>query len=235
MLYQTIPSYLYVEYNDDEDLQAFVSAFNQLTQQYVNWFNQIGLPIYTGTLIVGELLDWVASGLYGVSRPSLAGAGQTRVLGPFNTQRFNQLEFNRRQVISSSTFYQTNDDIYKRILTWNFYKGDGHVFNVRWLKRRIMRFLYGINGTDPGVSQTNQISITFGLDHVVNINIQSHLATLISGAMFNRIGFNKVNFNGFKVTVTNLNPVIDASILATAINSGVLQLPFQYTYIVNVS
>jgi hypothetical protein len=234
MLTQTIPSYLYVEYNDDEDLQAFVTAFNQLAQQYVNWFNQIGLPIYTGPLIVGALLDWVGLGLYGIARPSLAGAGQTRILGPLNTLQFNQLEFNRYQTLSSSSYYQTNDDIYKRIITWNFYKGDGYVFNIRWLKRRIMRFLYGDDGTDPGVSQTNQISITFGLNHVVNINIQSHIATFNGGAIFNMMGFNNSAFNGFKVVVTQLNPVLDAAILATAIHSGVLQLPFQYTYIVNV-
>jgi hypothetical protein len=235
MLTSTIPSYLYLEYNDDEDLAAFVTAFNQLAQQYVNWMNQIGLPIYTGPLIVGALLDWVALGLYGIARPSLAGAGQTRILGPLNSLKLNQLEFNRYQTLSSSSYYQTNDDIYKRIITWNYYKGDGYVFNIRWLKRRIMRFLFGMNGTDPRVSQTNQISITFGLNDVVNINIQSHIATFKSGAIFNRIGFNGCAFNGFKVSVAQLNPVLNASILATAIHSGVLELPFQYTYVVNVS
>ena len=40
------------------------------------------------------------------------------------------------------------DDVFKRILTWHFYKGDGKNFSVRWLKRRIWRFLQGANGTD---------------------------------------------------------------------------------------
>ena len=69
-LQQIIPAYLYQEYQDDPDLQAFWAAYNTLAQQYVNWFLQIGLPIYTGPLIVGPLLDWIAQGLYGIARPT---------------------------------------------------------------------------------------------------------------------------------------------------------------------
>ncbi|MEX3914899.1 hypothetical protein AB4Y43_01445 [Paraburkholderia sp. BR10872] len=234
MLNTLIPSYAYEEYNDDQDIQAFITAFNTLAQEYVNWFNQIGLPIYTGTLIVGALLDWVAQGLYGIVRPSLPGAGQTRIFGPLNTVAFNTLPLNGRQVKSSSTYYQTNDDIFKRVITWNFYKGDGQVFNIRWLKRRVLRFLLGTNGTDPGISQTNQISVTFGLNNQVNINIRQNNDSLQSGAMFNRFGFNRSTFNAYKVSTVGLTPLPSAQILASAIQSGALQLPFQFTYVVNV-
>jgi len=37
-LTKVIPSYLYQEYSDDDDLQAFVMAYNGLAQQYVTWF-----------------------------------------------------------------------------------------------------------------------------------------------------------------------------------------------------
>jgi hypothetical protein len=234
MLTQTIPSYLYTEYNDDEDLAAFVASFNQLSQQYVDLFNQIGLPVYTGSPISGALLDWVAEGIYGMTRPSLPGAGTNRVSGPFNTYTLNHIAFNKRTVVAPSNYYATTDDIFKRIITWNFYKGDGQVFNIRWLKRRVMRFLLGTNGTDPGVTQTYQVSVTFGANYTVNINIKSHAATLLSGALFNKNRFARMAFNGFKVQVNQLTPLPNASVLAAAIQAGVLNLPFQFTYVVNV-
>ena len=234
MLTQTIPSYLYVEYNDDENLQAFIAAFNQLTQQYVNFFNEIGLPVYTGAPISGPLLDWTAKGIYGMSRPSLPGAGSTLIYGPFNTAKFNSLAFNQRKTVAPTNFYVATDDIFKRIITWNFFKGDGQVFNIRWLKRRVLRFLLGANGVDPGVSETYQVSVSFGANHQVNINIKSHSSTLIGGSLFNRNAFNKMAFNGFKVQVTQFPPLPDANIFAAAVKAGALNLPFQFTYLVNV-
>jgi hypothetical protein len=234
MLTQTIPSYLYVQYDDDPDLQAFITAFNQTAQQYVNFFNQIGLPIYTGSPIAGTLLDWVAQGIYGMVRPSLPGSGTNRVFGPLNTYAFNTMAFNQRKVVAPSNFYATTDDIFKRIITWNFFKGDGQVFNIRWLKRRILRFLLGANGVDPGINQTYQVSVTFGANNQVNINIRSHTSTLVNGALFNRNAFNKMTFNGFKVQTNHLTPLPNANILASAIQAGVVNLPFQFTYIVNI-
>lgn len=234
MLTQTIPSYLYVQYDDDPDLAAFISAFNQTAQQYVDFFNQVGLPIYTGSPISGPLLDWVAQGIYGLTRPSLPGGGSNRIFGPLNTYAFNTMAFNQRKVVAPTNFYATTDDIFKRIITWNFFKGDGQVFNVRWLKRRVLRFLTGSNGVDPGISQTYQVSVTFGANHQVNINIRSHTSTLVGGALFNRNAFNKMAFNGFKVQVNHLTPLPDANILASAIQAGVVNLPFQFTYVVNI-
>ena len=62
-LSKTIKSYLYFEYRGDEDCQAFVDAYNQLAQEFVDWFTGIDLPVYTGDQINGPLLDWVAAGL----------------------------------------------------------------------------------------------------------------------------------------------------------------------------
>lgn len=117
LLTQVIRAYLYQEYADDDDLQAFWKAYNDLAQQYVDWFSTIGLPIYTG--LSGDLLTWVARGLYGARRPS-----------------------------------SISDDLFQRVLTWNFYKGDGTVFSVQNLRRRIIRFLLGTNGVTWNVDQT---------------------------------------------------------------------------------
>ena len=44
---QLLPSYIYQEYSDDDDLQAFAASYNSLAQQYINTLNSLNLPIYT--------------------------------------------------------------------------------------------------------------------------------------------------------------------------------------------
>lgn len=155
----TIPSYLYFQYSDDDNLQAFVSAYNTMAQEYVAWFNQIGLPVWTGGLISGSLLDWVGQGLYGISRPVFT-TSSVSIVGPIATYPIATNPIAARTVTESGTATLATDDIYKRVLTWNLYTGDGRQFSTRWLKRRIERFLHGLNGTDPGVTETYDVSIT---------------------------------------------------------------------------
>jgi hypothetical protein len=146
-----IPSYLYVQYQDDDNLQSFVQAYNTYAQAYLDYLNGLNLPIYTGGNIAGGLLDWVALGIYGFERPVFATEGSQSV-GLFNTYGFNVLEYNTLLPGVPSVYTEANDDIFKRVLTWHLYKGDGKVFNARWLKRRVARFLYGVDGTDPPVN-----------------------------------------------------------------------------------
>lgn len=193
-----IPAYLYQEYNDDEDCQAFVDAYNLMAQQYLDWFNTINLPVYTG--LSGSLLDWVAEGLYGMRRPNVAFT-QVQGIGAFNTYTLNFIPFDGTKNLTTSTVYQVTDDIFKRILTWSFYKGDGKQFTISWLKRRVMRFLGGLNGVDPGVDQTYQVSVSFHDSSTVNITV--------SGGII---------------------PLTYAQLMRAALISGVLPLPFQYTY-----
>lgn len=232
---QVIYSYLYQEYSDDDALQAFVASYNTMAQQYVDWFNQVQLPVYTGALVSGALLDWVAAGLYGITRPLLP-VGHDTVLGPFNTAPFNTLPFNGRIDIPSN-YVATPDDAFKRILTWLFYKGDGHQFDIMWLKRRVMRFLYGVSGADdgadgPGVDQTYRISVTFGPANQVNINIASGSTAITSSALFNGFAFNTIPFNGTEISFVPFPVLAAAGWLKSAIENGVLDLPFQYTFVV---
>jgi hypothetical protein len=205
MLTKIIPSYVYQEYADDSDLQAFCAAYNTMAQEYVDWFNQINLPDYTGPLISDTLLDWVAKGLYGISRPTVSG----------NTS--------------------VNDDEFKRVISWHFYKGDGKVFDVRWLKRRIMRFLTGINGTNPAINQTYQISVRFAGGGVIDINVFTGIGYVSGGAMFDASQFNTFEFNDMQLIIENYVDTTLAPILQDAINSGTLELPFQYTYNVSIA
>jgi hypothetical protein len=230
---EVIKAYLYKEYQDDDDLQAFIDTFNGIAQNYVDTFNALNLPIYTGPLIVSALLDWVAEGIYGMSRPALS-SGQKTKLGPFNTYRFNTTMLNKFKLVEPDDVVATSDDVFKRILTWHLYKGDGKVFNVRWLKRRIMRFLLGENGTAPHIDQTNQISVTFGGDNAVSIRLISSVASITKSAIFNTSMFNSRTFNEVKTQITQITPLPNAAIFQEAVRSGVLELPFQYTWSVTI-
>lgn len=232
----TIPSYLYREYADDEDLQAFVSAYNTLAQQYVSWFNNIGLPVYTGPMISGTLLDWVAEGVYGITRPAL-GSGLNHNIGPFNTYVLNGLPFNTLKRIGVQNVTVTTDDVFKRIMTWSLFRDDGRLFNIRWLKRRIMRFLLGTGGTSPNIDSTYNVSVTFGTGGLVSIRITPGTRITTGGALFNKSNFNSINLE-FNETVSILIPPSfsypNGPVLQEAIRSGALPLPFQFTYDITV-
>ena len=202
MLTKVIPSYVYQNYYDDSDIQAFAANYNAMAQDYATWFATASLPIYS--VQTGDLLDWTANGLYGIARPTLGNALAT-------------------------------DDVYQRVITWAFYKGDGKAFNIRWLKRRIMRFLAGANGTDPGVNQTYQISVRFGAPNIVYINILEGIAQLTGGAIFNQFAFNAKVYNEVDVTIEHYVDTTLAVTLQQAINAGVCELPFQFVYIVSVN
>lgn len=273
-----IPSYLYQEYQDDDDLQTFVNVYNQMAQEYVDWLNTINLPVYTGTPVSGNILDWVATGLYGYPRPVLP-AGAEIVLGPLNTWTCNQLPLNSRKLNDPTSYYVTTDDIYKRCLTWHFYKGDGKYFSIRWLKRRVMRFLEGINGDGAGIAETYQVSVTFSgtsigipgknirtviggaicnafslntvrpnelktvleiqppifAKPVVTIRLISHIRTIMSAAICNRFGLNTTRPNQFITKDQPLPPFSIAKIFKAAVDSGALELPFQYQFVVVIA
>ena len=227
-LTQTLPSYLYKEYDDDESLQAFVAAYNVLAQVYVTWFATVCLANYTNAAITGPLLDWIAEGLYGMFRPALS-SGQNRDVGPLNTYPYNTLAMNVRKFVGPNNVTIASDDVFKRVMTWNFYKGDGNVFSVEWLKRRIMRFLIGENGTAPNVDQTYAISVTWG-NGIIVIRITAGTRTITGGALYNRFGFNRMTYNGLK-TVFAPSPQPQFAlepVFQEAMDSGVLIMPIKF-------
>jgi hypothetical protein len=177
------------------------ASYNSYAQQFVDWFNQINLPIYTSSLIAGTLLDWVADGLYGMLRPTLS-SGLNQNLGPYNTALYNQLVWNGYKAIGADNVTVTSDDIFKRIMTWRLYRGDGQTFNPQWLKRRILRFLNGPNGTDPVIDNTYSVSVSYPSRFVIDI-------------------------------ILPLTP--NSVILQEAIQSGAVELPFQYTFNVSIA
>jgi hypothetical protein len=156
---KTIPAYLYLQYQQDPNVGAFFDAYNLYAQAYVDYFNRLDMPVYTKDPVAGTLLDWIAASIYGISRPGLPSSFGTPDVGPVNTFTPNQITLNGYVAGTPSTFTTTTDDTFRRIITWAFYKGDGKVFTPTWLKRRINRFLDGMNGTDVVNDTTYGISV----------------------------------------------------------------------------
>ena len=156
-----IKSYPYVQFADDENITAWFDAYNAHAQQYLDWFNNTPLAVYTRSEISGALLDWVANGVYGCYRTPIA-FGNARSIGPLNTYTPNYIPFNQGKELSDVTSFTMTDDIFKRVITWNFYKGDGVQISIPWLKKRIARFT-GLNFMD--------VSVTVGDNRAVMVKI----------------------------------------------------------------
>jgi hypothetical protein len=120
-------------------------------------------------------------------------------------------------------FYTLSDDAYQRIITWDFFKGDGKRFCMRWLKRRIMRFLVGVNGIDP---QPSQPGFTVGAENTEAI---STIVTSSGGVLTLTVTINQTRLS----TLASLTPGI-LTIFQLAFLGGDLELPLQYQYAVNI-
>ena len=167
-----LAAYPYVQYQDDDDINAFFIATNQYIQsEYVGFFDNTDLGCYTESSISGQLLDWVAEGVYGMTRPVFP-QGQEIIAGSLNTVALNTQSYNSFLSSGTTTYYFVSDDVFKRCLTWNFYRGDGAQFSVKWLKKRVMRFLNGANGIPPVIDNTYDIGISVS-SYAVTINIHN--------------------------------------------------------------
>jgi hypothetical protein len=203
-LVQILKAFVYQEYSDDENIQAFNSSFNGIAQDYLDWFNSVNLPIYTG--LSGALLDWVAQGVYGISRPSLP-FGQVVSVGPVNTWGPNQIALNTSVTTGTVQDFTTTDDIFQRIITWHFFKGDGQQFSIPWLKRRVMRFLIGTAGTAPNIDNTYPVSVAFSSGDAVTITVTTGGAVVLA----------------------------TAQIFQAAVASGAVAMPFQFSFTVTLA
>lgn len=159
-LTKVTPSYLYAQYGDDEALQAFIDSYNALAQSYLDWFNSTPLAIYTLATVSGSLLDWVGDNLYQVRRPAISNF-QSFYFGALTTIPLATWPLVSSQYSSTGGSTLVSDDIYKRVITWFNYKGDGMQATLTWLRRRVARFLYGTNGTDCDPSDYLKVSIKY--------------------------------------------------------------------------
>ena len=90
--------------------------------------------------------------------------------------------FNYSDVATAPPFVATSDDSYKRMLTWAFFKDDGKTFNVRWLKRRVVRFITSADGGNADTSNTYDVSVVIaGTTATITISgaLVTPLATIL--------------------------------------------------------
>ncbi|HCO1352213.1 TPA: hypothetical protein N7L46_002532 [Escherichia coli] len=224
MLEDIIRSYLYTQYNDDDNIRAFVTAYNAMAKNVYDWMKNANLPIFIGGYNAGDQLRWIARGIYGVKPPVLSSGRQT-VIGPFNTVMFNRAPFNSRTVINQSEQVVVSDDLFKRIMTWNFYKGDGFNFTIPWLKRRIIRFLTGVDGVDVTNDQHWSISVLFS-GGGASISIIKGFRKLTDSSLYNTQAFNSGVYNNRSSILIKSNEYEYASLFKQAFDSGLLHMPF---------
>lgn len=160
LIKRIIPAYPYVQYNDDPNIVAFFDAYNEIAQQYLDDLNSLYLPCWTSEKITGPLLDWIAMGIYGQTRPAIQLVKEQSEKGEYNTVEYNSTPYTHLSNYVAGEYSPMNDDLFKRVLTWNFYKGDGQQFTINWLKRRIARFLHGPDGRDPGIQSTFDVYVS---------------------------------------------------------------------------
>jgi hypothetical protein len=180
-----LPAYPFVQYSDDPDVVAFFLAYNEMAQEYLTGFNNLALPCWTSPYITGALLDWIARGIYGEERPQLQVSEASVAKGTYNSIEYNAVQYAGLKNYRPGSSLYLPDDYFKRILTWNFYKGDGFQFSTDWLKRRVARFIHGKDGIDPPLQHTFDISIT-SASGIFSINIPEYgdgVATLLKAAI----------------------------------------------------
>ena len=213
-----IPSYAYEQYQDDANIQAFVTAFNTLAQGYLNWFNSTPLALYTSPNITGPLLDWTATGIYGIPRPTLSNF-QTKHSGGYGSVSYGAASYGRQKTVTSGTATLASDDIYKRVLTWWLYKGDGQIMTLQWLKRRAQRFMHGANGGNATFPVKSPPSVTIAYGGIQN-------------GGYGSVGYGKASYGRVQsspssnITIQVANNAVGQA-LQLLMQDGLLAVPFQ--------
>ncbi len=225
-------AYLYDQYNDDATLQAFVNAFNAIAQGYLDWFNATPLSVYTDSSISWALLDWIAQGVYGITRPSISSETTTEY-GEWNTAPWNTVPFNGFVIDISGGIQVASDDVFKRLMTWILYRGDGVQMTMQWLRRRVARFIYGTGGTDIDLGLLQNISIAAGAGATSNIIAGTNSAA--TNSMATNSAKPKSGSAGasiYNITIPNLPA--SKSFLAL-VKARMIPMPMQFDFEVTIA
>jgi len=225
---EVVPSYPYDIYKDDDNIVTFFKGYNQHSQNYIDFFANLFLPVYDSKS--GYLLDWIGRNIYGIRRPVFPIGLQSQ-RGELNTIAFDEMELNKLLTLYPTTYIQATDDIYKRVIKWHHWKGDNGIFNIQTLKQRVMRFLIG----QDVIQQTYQISVSFGLNNQVNLIIyNTGRRNKNPSAVINNSSLSQVAINEQASEMLSLSNLDFAQIFKIAVETGALELPFQFDWIITV-
>jgi hypothetical protein len=204
-LTEILKAYPYVQYQDDPNIVAFFSAYNIIAQSYLDWFNETPLALYTNPNVNGQLLDWIGQGIYGIPRPVFSTLAKHIIVANIDGIPLDTMEIDGSSFFETGTAVTANDDFYKRVITWLTYICDGRMTNANVIRKRVARFLYGVNGTDITATQAQAVSVA-----VVTSPSLSYAITVPSSA----------------------NPA--STYFQDAFNSGTLSFPFQLSATVSI-
>lgn len=226
---QEVPKcYVYDQYSDDASVQAFAQAYTAIMQGYLQWYTDTPLGLYTSPNIVGPLLDWTATGIYGIARPVISTLVR-RSRGGYGTRVYGTAPYGTLLIQQSGTAQVANDDYYKRTLTWTLYQGDADNIDIPWLKNRIARFLYGVDGSDVDVGMTNNISIMpIMMVPDAGYGTRAYGKKPAYGKMFMR------QVMAIRLNIT-LPDIPSAHVFSSLVNQGLLPMPIQITWIIQFS
>lgn len=221
-----LPAYPFVQYNDDDNVVAFFQAYNQLAREYLTAFTKLNLGFWAGEIINGPLLDWIALGIYGTQRhiivnlqyPNKDDEIDFKSEGVYNTIEYDNVAYNEFKNKAVATTQYMSDDFFRRILLWNFFKEDGFQFSIPWLKKRMGRFFKAFRG-DP-FSSWDSKDIENGYDltyYSVTVNKGVFTILIDPNAYRDSEGLHEDWFEFFKLCM----------------ETRLINLPFQYTFIVN--
>lgn len=219
-----LQAYAYQEYADDEYVQAFVSAYNRISQGYLDWSNQNPLALYTNSNISGEMLDFVGNNLYGISRPVISTFSRT-ISGELGSNVLGDHTMGTLVITESGTAIVANDDIYKRTLTWYLYRGDGMQMSVEWVRRRVARFIYGAYGADIDVGLITNVGIALPADSTTLGSTNSFAVN--TQAVNTSVPITITQSHALVITVPN---IAMGNTFQTLFNGNYLPLPFQVNF-----
>ncbi len=223
---QAVPRcYVYDQYSDDPNIQAFADAYTAIMQGYLDWFNSTPLGAYTNPNIAGLLLDWTATGIYGVARPVISTLNKI-ARGGFGTRIYGTSPYGTLLKKQSGTAQVANDDYYKRTLTWILYQGDGDQIDITWLKKRIARFLYGIDGSDVDVGMVNNVSI---MPMMMVPDAGYGTRTFGKKPAYGKMFMRQVMSIRLYITIPDIPA---AHVFAALVAQGILPMPIQITWVI---
>ncbi|KMQ89981.1 hypothetical protein RF55_10317 [Lasius niger] len=158
MAWQIIKAYAYQQYSDDPDIMALFEAHNQTAQDYLKTFLSHCPAIYIDDFWDSGELTYIAWFLWGQRRWYSDYASSIDLEGAIDDLPIDYASAGG-SIPTPRQKLLINDDTFRRIMTWNLYRGDGQQFTIPWLKKRIKRWMVGVNGYAPLFGDTNEISV----------------------------------------------------------------------------
>ncbi|QCE32955.1 hypothetical protein FAI41_04725 [Acetobacteraceae bacterium] len=195
MAWRILKAYVYQQYSDDSDIMALFESYNQIAQDYLKTFISHCPAIYIDDFWSAGELTYLAWFLWGQRRWYSDYASSIDLEGAIDELAIDEVAAGG-SVPTPRQKLLINDDTFRRIMTWNLYRGDGPQFSIPWLKKRIKRWMIGVNGYAPLFGDANEVSVHVS-EKIVNISVVTSDTTLLlslqaalySGALNVPVGF----------------------------------------------